>query len=564
MNETGRHSFPRGGATGVAALFALAALAGCAAGGAAGRGAAASIAGGKFTPTSPPAANYGPDPSRKCASNSISEDVQTDAAKEAARARKPVPQADGQLCAMADALMAWDDKQPVPESLRLFLPHYFGIAQSVQRIVVAELPPESQPETVARISDVIKDYIGTASNLRYGLATTRVRKGPVDRSAIVSGGSAPTATKIALVLQDATLDLEAVPRKLDPSGEATVKGKLLGSLQNPRVLISDTRGKLQQPPEQKGKDLSAKVACEGRTGRTVVEIRAEEQGSPKVVADFPVLCGIDPPTSVDLAPAETAGPAQQERTVFDRINRERTAAGLPALAWDDRVAQAARAASVSEAQAASSGSGSVMTAQELAQKLRQAGVGSSIVLQNPAQAFSAGEAHDRFELSPVHRGNYMSTDATHGAVGVALYKGADSQTAVVNEVFVRLQAAVDLATVRPKVREAIEKNRAASGSPPFKNDPALEKVAEEYAKELASAGGEISNARHSQLVTPLYKSFRTVDLLSGPQLDPTSVADEKTVLTTKEKLIGLGLAQGDHKTLGQNVFYVVLVFGTKK
>ncbi|HYZ88155.1 MAG TPA: hypothetical protein VE620_02555, partial [Myxococcales bacterium] len=86
----------------------------------------------------------------------------------------------------------------------------------------------------------------------------------------------------------------------------------------------------------------------------------------------------------------------------------------------------------------------------------------------------------------------------------------------------------------------------------------------EYAKELATHAGNISNTRHSQLVSPLYRSFRTVDLLSGPQTDPMRVADEKTVLTTKEKLIGIGLAQGDHPSLGKNTLYVALFFGTKK
>ena len=46
--------------------------------------------------------------------------------------------------------------------------------------------------------------------------------------------------------------------------------------------------------------------------------------------------------------------------------------------------------------------------------------------------------------------------------------------------------------------------------------------------------------------------------------DPMQAADAKTVLTTKEKLIGIGLAQGDHPSLGKNTVYVAVVFGTKK
>jgi uncharacterized protein YkwD len=563
MNETARHNPSRGAAVGPAVLL-LAALAGCAGAGASGRGGpAASIAGGKFTPGAPPAANYGADPLRKCASNQISDAVQESVAKAAAIAGKPAPRTDGRLCAMADSLMSWDENEPVPEPLNQFLTRYFGMVQPVPRVIVSQFPPVSELDAADKIAESIADYVGTASNVQYGLATQKIQQTSGDRRQATYGTQQPVPIKVALVMQDPTLELDPLPRKLDPSGQATVKGKLLGGLQNAKVLISDTRGKLQQPPEQKTKDFSAPIACEGRTGRIVVEIRGEDQGSPRALADLPVLCGIDPPTSVELASSEPADPAQQERAIFDRINRERTGAGLAPLTWYDRVAQVARAASQSEAQAATGG-GTVISGQELAQRLRQTGVSSAVIMQNPGQGRTAAGAHDRFELSPVHRANYMSTDATHGGVGVALYTARNAQVAMVNELFVRELAAVDIATLGPKLRQAIAKNRAAAGAPAFNDDPTLEKVAAEYAKELAAAAGNISNARHSQLVTPLYRSFRTVDLLTGAKGDPLEFADEKTVLTSKEKLIGLGLAQGNHPTLGQNAVYVVLLFGTKK
>jgi uncharacterized protein YkwD len=525
---------------------------------------AASVAGGKFAPAAAGAANYGADPSRKCASNRITDSVRDAAADAASKARKPAPRPEGRLCAMAESLIGWDDQQPVPESVLPFLAQHFGIVQSVPRVTVRQLPAMSEQDAADRIAEVMADYVGTASNVQYGLAVNTIRQGPSDRGARAAGIVQPQASKIALVMQDATLELDPLPRKLDPSGEATVKGKVLGALQNPKVLISDTRGKLQQPPEQKGKDLSAPLSCGGRTGRMVVEIRAEEQGSTRVVAAFPVLCGIDPATSLQLPAAGRQDAGQQEHAIFDQINAERTAAGLPALAWDDRVAQVARSVSQNEAQTSAKGGGAATTEQDLKDRLKQAGVTSAFLLQNPGEARTAQAVHDRFTVSPVHRANYMSTEATHGAVGVAVFTLQDGPAATVNELFVRQLAPVDVAQVRTKLRGAIDKNRASAGAPELRDDPTLEKVAEEYAKELAASGGKISNARHSQLVTPLYRSFRTVDLLSGAKGDPMELADEKTVLTTKEKLIGLGLAQGNHPTLGQNVVFAVLVFGTKK
>jgi uncharacterized protein YkwD len=493
--------------------------------------------------------------------------VQKDAARLATQMQRQPPQADGRLCAMAQALLAWDDKQPIPEELNAFLSQYFGIPQVVSRVIVTTFETDKEEEIVPSVDDTVGKYVPQASRLRYGIATQKIRRGPIDRTAISQGRSAPAATKLALVMMDATVDLDPVPRKLEPSGEATVKGRLaIPNLNNATVLVSDVQGKLQQAAGQKSKEFSAPISCGGGTGRVVVEIRGEEQGSQRVVADFPIYCGSNPPASVDLPAAAAAGAdtTQQERAIFDRINQERTGAGLPALTWDDRVAKAARDVSQSDAQITVKGSGSPMSQQEIKQRLEQEGVSTSVLLENPAEARTAQGAHDRFSISPVHRSNYMSTDATKGGVGVVALTLQDSASAVVTELFVREAVAIDLATLRPKMLEAIGKARTAAGTAPLKDDPALQKVADAYAKELATHAGNISNTRHSQLISPLYKTFRTVDLLSGPQTDPVKVADEKTVLTTKEKLIGIGLAQGDHPSLGKNTIYVALFFGTKK
>jgi uncharacterized protein YkwD len=565
MNDHARLSLPRGAATGLPATLLLVALAGCAgAGGAGSHGAGASLAGGKFTPIAPPSARYGSDPTRTCASNQISQNVQRDVSDLAGKMGRTAPEAEGRLCAVADALLSWDDKVPVPEQLPAFLANYFGIVQPIPRVIVTTIETDKAEDIVPSIDDGIGKYLPSTSRLRYGLATTKIRRGPLDRSAVSQGRSAPSATKVALVMQDGTVELEPVPRKLDPTGEATVKGKLTGNLQNASVLVSDTQGKLQQPPGEKSKDFSAPVSCGGRTGRVVVEIRGEEGGAPRVAADFPIYCGIDPPGSVDLGSAQAGDAGQAERAIFDQINKERQAAGLPALAWDDRVAEVARGLSQADAQIATKGSGSPVSQQEIRQRLEQAGVPSAVILQNPAEARTPQAAQERFALSPVHRSNYMSTDATKGGIGVVVFSVQGTPSTVVNELFVRESVPIDIATLRPQMLEAIDKARTGGGAAPLKEDPTLQKVADEYAKELATHAGNISNTRHSQLVSPLYRSFRTVDLLSGPQTDPMRVADEKTVLTTKEKLIGIGLAQGDHPSLGKNTLYVALFFGTKK
>src|SRR5438477_4751795 len=294
MNDSDRLRLPRGNVNCFGAFLLLAVVANCAGPAGSQRGAAASFSGGKFAPSNPPAAQYGADPARTCASSSIIDRVQRDVAGLASQVQKQPPATDGRLCAMAEALLAWDDKQPVPEELNAFLGPYFGVPQIVSRVIVTTAETDKEEEIVPVIDDAIGKFLPSATRLRYGLAISKQRRGPIDRTAIAQGRSAPSATKLALVMQDSTLELDLLPRKLDPSAEAIVKGRLVGDLQNATVLVSDTRGKLQQPPGQKTKEFSAPISCEGGNGRMVVEIRGEEQGSPRVLAGFPVFCGTNP------------------------------------------------------------------------------------------------------------------------------------------------------------------------------------------------------------------------------------------------------------------------------
>src|SRR5215470_8068693 len=171
MNDTARHLAARGAAAGSAALLLFAGLVRCAGmGGASTTARSANVTGGKVTPALPPAANFGADPSRQCASSHISESVQELANDEAKKAKKPAPKADGRLCAVAESLLSWDDKQPVPETLLAFLSQYFGVVQPVTRAIVNQLPAQKEQDVADRVVEVLGDYVAAAPNVSYGLA----------------------------------------------------------------------------------------------------------------------------------------------------------------------------------------------------------------------------------------------------------------------------------------------------------------------------------------------------------------------------------------------------------
>ena len=460
-------------------------------------------------------------------------------------AGKPAPQPDGRLCALAESLLGWDESHQPPEAVVSGLAWHFGIPSQVSRVTVATIDTEDPKQLAPNVDEALLAYVRTASQVRYGLATARIAK---PRTGVKSEEA---RTRISLVMQDSLLD---------PAAEATLGGRVRAPVQKPVVLISDPRGKLVQPPPTPGNEIRVPVSCNGRTGRMVVEIRAEDQGSAKLAGSFPVTCGVEQPASVQVPAPPSGDAAQQERAVFEQINAERSAAGLPPLTWNAKVAQVARAVSESAQKGAPAD-----TPAQMADRLRQAGVPSGLVLQNPGEARSAEAAQQRFSMSPIHRANYMSTDATDAGIGVVTTNDPKSgPLVVVTELFVRELAQVDLSTVVPRLRDSVNKRRSSAGLSAFRDDAALDKVAQEYAASLAESSGTMSDSKHSHIVSPLYRSFRTVDFLSGAKGDPLEFADEKTVMTSKEKLMGIGVAQGNHPVLGKNATYVVLLFATRK
>jgi uncharacterized protein YkwD len=523
-------------------LAALLLACGCA-GLAANKRSPGNIANGVFTPTLPAAASYGVDPSRACPTHSIHGEVASQLKDQ--RRGKPLPQPDGRLCELADTLLSWDSADPPPDSLLSFLSFYFGVPAPVRRVVITNIETEDVRMLAAPLADGITSFAATASMPRYGLSTRRVKQG---------------ATRIVLLLQEGTVALDPLPRKLAPGAQVTLSGHVTESLDNPKLAIGDVAGHLDTP-QASGKAFKAELKCGDKPGKIVVELRAEEQGSETVPANFPVYCGEEPPTSVVLEPARMEEPAAFERKIFEQINAERAAAGLGPLLWDDAVAGVARAVSEARRDAMKRG-GSVTS--DVVHRLKQAEVMSPLVLQNSAQTRSVGDTATRFLMSPSHRANYMSTEATHAGVGVApTADAAGKPAALVTELFVKELPPLDVAALREKLYAELARKRSDARAAPLRKDAMLEEMAQRYASELAAARGDLPKARDKELIAPLYKSYLTVNILGGAKNEPLEFAEEPGVLSNG-KLIGVGVAQGVHPVLGKNAVFVVVFIGTRK
>lgn len=532
----------------IALALALIALAGCAAGGAAGgaggmgvRKMPGSIQAGTFRPGRAAAPGYGPGPA--CPGGGAERSAQEQFASTAKRTGGAAPEVDGRLCEVAEAFLALGPNAPQPRDAVLeFVSQWFGLATPVQQILVAEVQTEDPKQVGDSVVEAGQSFMSSATAPRWGLATQRTKRG---------------FTKLVLAVQDARIELNPVPRRLQAGQQAPLAGKLLDGWENPKVAVSDAVGRETAPAQQPGKDFAAEVRCGDRPGRIQVEIRAQRNGSgPIPVANFPIACATDLPASIALAPEPwPAQPAEQERKFFAEANRERTAAGLEPLAWDDAVAGVARTIS----EALRSGS-----AGDVRQRLKEAGVVSPLVLQSAAADRSVDGAAERLLRSPSNRANVMNPEATNAGVGVFPTTGSDGKPLVyVTEILIRELPPIDVARARDDLRAAVAQKRKDARARPVHPDATLDAVAERYARALAESGGSLPAPRAAEITKPLEKSFKAVTMVSGAKQEALDFAEEPQAVAGGSAL-GVGVAQGKNPVLGRNATYVVLMIGTPR
>jgi len=516
----------------------------------------------KFSSGAPGAPSFGPNPSLTCPRSGVATALGYALKGAFGQAKRPEPKQDGRLCAVAQALMAWDpaagDSPPAP--VLAFASANAGLPAPVRRVYVATLTlnivgseghtaQEDENQAVAdALRQEVADTLLNFQQARWGLASQRVKKGVV---------------KVAVVMDDPALELDPLPRKLSPGQVVPLTGKVLPPYTNPKLALSDERGVASKPAPIPGDAFKAELRCSSGPGDLWVEVSAERDGQPALVTTFSVACGKDLPASVEMAAAPWPKDlAAQGRRLADGINAQRTAVGLGRVEWDDKLSGAASA--VAEVIRDQIGRGEA-PAVDLGQMLQKAGVASGLVLQNPAQARTTEEAEQRFTASPTNRQNILNPEVNRIGVGIAPTEGAAGKAAgvIVVELFTKALVEVDLSAVKRDLYAAVAKHRADAAAPPAEADPKLEKVAQDYAQTTAQGGGKISDDDADDITHGIRIAYKSINMVDGAKADPLSFAEDPAVLSPGSSL-GIGVAQGDHPVLGKNAVYVAIILGTPR
>lgn len=511
-----------------------------------------SVASGQFTPGRPPPAHFGGPAPFACPTRGAQAFFADELVDLAKTSNKPVPVADGRLCAAAEAFLGWEAKEPVRAGLGAFAISYFGVVTHYPQVQVLMVnAKDDEPKELAvQVFEQVGNFFVNAKRPHYGMMVQRVRKGSF-RAVVALADEPPVA-------------LDPVPMRLELGESAKVSGKLLDDYDRPRVLVSDATGKLTVAETASGASFEARAACGTRPGVIRVEILGELGGSPTRVARFAIACGTPVESSAPVNAPEgwTGDAAAQARKMLEAVNAERTGAGLPALVWDAALADVA--GGVAEAIKAEVARGAFDIPKDLAARLKKVGIASPVVLQNPAQGRSVQEVMGQMASSPGHRASYMDPEVTNAGIGAVTSADAEGRPVVfVDQIFIKELPPLDPVATAEKLRAAVVQKRKDGRFPAAASDPDLEAFAQTYAKELAAASGNLPKARQAELTKALDKRFKAVAMTSGARQEPLDFAEEAEVTATG-KHFGVGVALGMHEKLGRNAVYAVIAVGQER
>ena len=464
----------------------------------------------------------------------------------------PVPFADARLFATAQALAPLvPDEGVVSYSLVEFAMQREGIIEPSPHLLVVWGNVDDPDGIIGQLAPRIPELLSTGADSRLGVGVARRN----------SNGDGV----VVFALQGSRVRVAPIPRTLSVGGHAAINGEVAGTFHDPEVFVTGDDGNVVRLPlrHRANVDFATDVKCPATPGKLQVEIGAVDATGSTVLANFPIYCGVAPPTSVTIAPSVDDGavttPADAEKRMFELVNRDRVAAGLPELAWDAQVADVARSYSA-EMRRTGIVAHVSPTSGNASDRVKRAGIVTSTVLENIARAYGVGEAHNGLMNSPGHRANVLSLSATHLGVGVVLGDIVSGRREVfVTEVFIRVPPHIDAARAAEQVRTKLNTVR------PMAADPQLEAAAQGLAERLAAGvPRDRAWAEARKPLSALAERYARVGSVITTVGDLDSIEGDALLGGSKSSTVGIGIAQGDHPQLGPGAVWIVLLLGDRR
>lgn len=504
-----------------------------------------------FAPSGQPAARYN-EPYQAPPHSALGDAVVAAVKEEAVKAGTNVPLPDARLFrACAELSEVVPEEGIIAYSLVEFALQRNGIIEPSPHLLVVWGDLDSPDEIVKQLRPRLAEILVDGATARIGIgAAKRARDG--------SGA-------IVFALQGSGVTTAPIPRQVKAGGSFTLDAVVEARYRSPEVFVTRNTGATERLDLKLGtaNGFRTQVECGTHTGKQQIEITASDQQGSTVLANFPIWCATEPPLSLTVQPSyddePVSDPGEAEKRLLAMVNRDRQAAGLQALAWDERVADVARAHST-EMRTTKVVAHISPTTGSAADRVRAAKIKTALVLENVARAYGLGEAHQGLMNSPGHRANLTSTTATHVGIGVVFGEEVSGRRAIfITQVFTRVPPKLDPAKAAEALRARIAAVQRVTSA------PKLVGIAQEWATLLAAG-------KSRDETYPIMR--RKVDGLGGSYLRVSSVitaASELDSLDGKSLLgdglvddIGVGVAQGTHPEIGDGAVWVVILLAQRR
>lgn len=499
----------------------------------------------EFSPPGPARQRYGESPS-PAPHSALGDAVVAAAQRVAAALGKPAPIADGRLFAVAEELAAVAPEDGViAYSLVEFALYRHGIVEPSPHLLVV-WGDLSRPELIVeQLAPRLPELLELGASTRLGI-------GAAQRADNGDG-------VVIFAMQGSSVMLRPIPRSVAADAVVPIVGTVLGPFRGPEVFVTRDDGSVVSLASRPGAtEFAAELDCTGRRGAQQIEVTAADASGSTVLANFPVWCGQDPPTTIRVAtddrPVQSATDAEQR--ILALVNQERQTHGLGPLVWDDHVAQVARGHSEEMQRTGAVAHISPLTG-SAADRVRTAGIKTAAVLENVARAYGVREAHSGLMNSPGHRANVLSSVATHLGVGVVLGENvAGRRELFVTQVFTRVPPRIDPAAVAAVVRDRINKVRTLA------SHPHLDRTAQDLADQLARGDDrDRAVAQAKRTLDAVAARYRRVGSVITAVGDLDALTAEALLASSVATEVGIGIAQGPHPDIGEGAIWIVLFLG---
>ncbi len=503
-----------------------------------------------FAPASDPARRYN-EALQSPPHTPLGDAVLAALASVAKEARVPMPAADARLFrACAELAQIVPEEGVVSYSLVEFALQRNGIIEPSPHLLVVWGDVESPGPIVEQLKPRLAEILADGATARVGIGA--VKRNPDGTGAIV------------FALQGSGVSTQPIPRSVPTGGAFAIDAVVDIRYHEAEVFVTRDDGTTERLALELGRSgaFRSTVPCAARSGKQQVEITASDASGSTVLANFPVYCGVEPPTALTITPTHddtgVVAPAEAAQRLLALANHDRQAAGLPALIWDDRVAKVAEGHSAEMKRTKVVAHISPTTGSAV-DRVRVAGIKTAVVLENVARVYGVGEAHQGLMNSPGHRANLLSAAATH--VGMAVVLGDEvsgRRELFVTQLFIRIPPKVDPGATAEVVRKRIETVR------PVAANAKLMRVAQQLADGLASG-----HTRDSLWLTArkqldaLGNEYARVGSVITAVAELDTIDGKQLVGDYRPDDIGIGVAQGTHPDIGEGAIWIVILMAEK-